>query len=367
MSRSIFAAYTLIICLLAGCGTPGAPQPPSLRLPKPVEDLRAVRRGDKVNLTWTMPNDTTDGEGLRGTISVRVCRGFRSQAEKACNQVAADVPYLAKIAAEGSKQKFTDDLTGLLQNPQGRDFVNYSVEVFNDRGRSAGPSNAQTIFLAPMMSPPSGLKASVASDAIVLTWQPVAEPPSSTLHTDYRYRLLRSAMDAGSKDGSRVSTAAEFGSNEKTSYRDTSFDWQRTYTYQILGVTRVLSREGQLLSEFDGEPSEPVTVTANDTFPPATPEGLQAVYAGAVDPKQNFIDLTWTPNVEPDLAGYNVYRMEPTKSVPVKINRELAPTPSFRDATIEPGIFTYVVTAVDARGNESPRSQPAAETVPQTP
>ncbi len=366
MSRSIFAALTLIISLVAGCGTPGAPQPPSLRLPKPVEDLRAVRRGDRVQLTWTMPNDTTDGEGLRGTISVRVCRGFRSQAEKACNQVAADVPYLAKIAAEGSKQKFTDDLTALLQNPQGRDFVNYSVEVFNESGRSAGPSNAQTIFLAPTMPPPSGLKAGVTADAIVLTWQPVAEPPSPTLHADYRYRLLRSA-DAGGRNEPMVTTAAEFGTAEKTSYRDTSFDWQRAYTYQIVGVTRVLSREGQRLSEFDGEPSAPVTITANDTFPPATPEGLQAVYAGVVDPKQNFIDLTWTPNLEPDLAGYNVYRVDPTKSVPVKVNAELATTPSFRDPNIGPGIVTYVVTAVDARGNESPRSQLATETVPQKP
>jgi hypothetical protein len=362
MIRSILVAFSLMVCLLAGCGTPGAPKPPSLHLPTPVEDLRAVRRGDKVFLAWTMPSNTTDGQGIRGTVSVHVCRGFRTHAEATCNQVAADVPYTAKIAEEGNRQKFTDDLAPLLRDPHGRDFVNYSVEVLNARGRSAGPSNAQTIFLAPSMPPPAELKAKVTADAIGLAWQPATTPPSSILRAEYKYKILRSTVGAGGRP--QVTVVAEFPTTERTSYRDTNFDWQRTYTYQMVGVTRVLTLENQVLAEFDGDGSVPVTVTANDTFPPATPEGLQAVYAGAVDPSQNFIDLTWTPNLEPDLAGYNVYRSEAGTS-PVKLNQALVPTPSFRDLNIKPASYTYFVTAVDARGNESPRSQAATETVPQ--
>ena len=41
----------LSLALSAGCGTVGAPQPPSLHLPEPVRDLRASRKGDKVTLT----------------------------------------------------------------------------------------------------------------------------------------------------------------------------------------------------------------------------------------------------------------------------------------------------------------------------
>src|SRR5438874_3696192 len=54
----------LSLAFLAGCGTPGAPQPPSLHLPEPVRDLRASRKGDKVTLTWTQPSETTDHEAV---------------------------------------------------------------------------------------------------------------------------------------------------------------------------------------------------------------------------------------------------------------------------------------------------------------
>src|SRR5438094_104454 len=54
----------LSLAFLAGCGTPGAPQPPSLHLPEPVRDLRASRKGDKVTLTWTQPTETTDHEAV---------------------------------------------------------------------------------------------------------------------------------------------------------------------------------------------------------------------------------------------------------------------------------------------------------------
>ena len=59
---------------LAGCGTPGAPLPPSLNLPEPVTDLAANRAGNQVTLTWTMPKKNTDKLLLKGEIAVRVCR-----------------------------------------------------------------------------------------------------------------------------------------------------------------------------------------------------------------------------------------------------------------------------------------------------
>src|SRR5262249_37788744 len=150
------------------------------------------------------------------------------------------------------------------------------------RGRSAGPSNAQTVFLAPSMPPPAELKAEVTADAIVVSWQPATMPTSPLLRAEYKYKILRSTIGTGGRPA--VTVVAQFPAAERTSYRDTNFDWQRSYTYQMVGVTRVLTLEDQVLSEFDGDGSVPVTVTTNDTFPPGTPEGLQAVYAGVVDP-----------------------------------------------------------------------------------
>ena len=90
--------------------------------------------------------------------------------------------------------------------------------------------------------------------------------------------------------------------------------------------------------------------------------GLQAVFSGVG--QKPFIDLTWAPSTETDLAGYNVYRQEAGGEA-ARINRELVKTPSFRDETVMPGQkYFYTVSAVDLRGNESPHSEPASEFVP---
>ncbi len=78
----------------------------------------------------------------------------------------------------------------------------------------------------------------------------------------------------------------------------------------------------------------------------------------------SFIDITWTGNTEPDLAGYNVYR-HTGKEQAVKINSELVKTPRFADLRVQPGMkYFYSVTAVDLRGNESGKSEETSETVP---
>jgi len=77
-----------------------------------------------------------------------------------------------------------------------------------------------------------------------------------------------------------------------------------------------------------------------------------------------FIDLIWAPDTESDLAGYNVYRHE-QDSQPVKLNLEAVKAPTFRDTEVAAGHqYSYSVSAVDVRGNESPRSEEASESVP---
>src|SRR5438105_4158332 len=101
------------IVLLAGCGQPGAPMPPSLHLPIPVRDLKATRVGEKVALTWTVPYETTDREAIRKPGKMRVCRILTTEDE--CGKVVAEVP--AQQGAEISRRdhpleaSFTDILT----------------------------------------------------------------------------------------------------------------------------------------------------------------------------------------------------------------------------------------------------------------
>jgi fibronectin type 3 domain-containing protein len=69
------------------------------------------------------------------------------------------------------------------------------------------------------------------------------------------------------------------------------------------------------------------------------------------------VDLSWSINLETDLAGYRVYRSERQDMRGVLITADLLLAPAYRDTSVEPGHrYWYSVTAVDRAGNESDAS-----------
>jgi len=139
---------------------------------------------------------------------------------------------------------------------------------------------------------------------------------------------------------------------------DRNFEWEKTYAYIVTPITWVETQpNGKRLYSVPGDSAPPVEVVTHDIFPPAVPTGLQAVYTSG---EQKTIDLTWAPNTDADLAGYNVYRRVSDGTF-AKLNTDLVKTPTYRDPVAAPGEYTYVVTAVDLRGNESAKSATASE------
>jgi fibronectin type 3 domain-containing protein len=144
------------------------------------------------------------------------------------------------------------------------------------------------------------------------------------------------------------------------SYLDETFDWEKKYDYRITTATVVHAKGRDATVE--GADSSPAEVFTRDIYPPAQPGGVQAVFSSVG--QKPFVDLNWAPNMERDLAGYNVFRRTEGGQFE-KINQKLVAVPSFRDETVQPGRkYFYAISAVDLRGNESPRSEEAAEEVP---
>jgi len=55
-SASVAVAWT---ALMAGCGYPGEPKPPTLEIPSRVIDLRAAEYGSNILVEFTLPPLTT--------------------------------------------------------------------------------------------------------------------------------------------------------------------------------------------------------------------------------------------------------------------------------------------------------------------
>jgi len=356
-SISLMVVAVLALSALVGCGMPGAPQPPSLELPRTVKNLNAVRKGDQVTLTWTTPRDTTDHKRIKHLGATRICRAVDQVAVSECVETVGTLaPERTPPAAAAT---FTDTLPEKLQNAHPLGLASYAVEVENTRGRSAGLSNQAMVPLAPALPPPSQLSARVTAQGVEITATGDRGSTPGELSSYHLYRRLQGSK--AETDLGATTNNQETGNVYTLQFLDSNAEWEKTYLYKVAALT-VEPVHGQ--DEWvEGADSAEIEVFVHDIFPPAVPVGVQAVSAGTA--QQLFIDLSWMPDTESDLAGYNVYRHE-EGTAPVKINSELVKAPTYRDTAVQPGHrYFYSVDAVDVRGNQSGRSEEASEVVPE--
>jgi hypothetical protein len=358
LSGKLISAVLLLLAIASssGCGVPGAPLPPSADIPRFVGDLKAVRKGDTVSLTWTTPTETSDGELIRKPGKMLVQRALRSGSNSdLVFQTISELP-LQPTLKEGRGEQATakDTLTNVLHS--GSDFAVYTVLAQGHNGKSFGLPNRVSVPLVPNLPPPQKISANPVPAGIMIRWEPSGSAPTTAnTQMQYVYKIMRRLQ--GAKEPVVVTQIKP--DDPANSFIDTGIEWEKSYQYWIVPVT--LWQDGSRKGEIEGDDSPVADVLAHDSFPPAVPAGLEAVYSPAA--QNSFIDITWTANAEPDLAGYNVYRHTGNEQ-PVKINSDLVKTPRFADPGIQPGMkYFYSVSAVDVRGNESGKSEETSETV----
>ena len=345
--------------VLIGCATIGPPQPPSLDLPQPPSDLRASRKGDRVNLTWTIPTATTDRATLRSVGPTLVCRS-RSELN-ACDspvgEIATPAGQISNPSGRKAEASYTDSLPSEMETDDSSAFAMYAVQVLNRERRGAGPSNQVRISLVRTLASPRDFRAEVTKQGIALRWtgEIVSRAPADL---KYVYRVYRHVESSNEQT---LVGQVPAGSATDLSLTDANIEWETTYEYRAEAVTQIQRADKSRL-DVEGEDTTELKVFAHDVFPPSVPGELQAVYSG---PGQKpFIDLVWAPVMDADLAGYNVYRRE-EGTTPAKLNAEPVKTPAYRDQQVTTGEkYFYSVTAVDVRGNESTSSEEASELVP---
>ncbi len=350
------ALAAALAALAAGCGTPGAPQAPSLNLPDKVTNLVAVRTGNDVLLTWTMPRRNTDKLALDGDVTVRVCR---AEGNGFCEATGND-----RLLAPGVAGTLSETLPPALAAGPPR-VLSYFVELKNQKGRSAGMSNAATVLAGQAPAAVAGLTAEVRKDGVVLRWTPDGENVPVRLQ-----RTLLTPPPAKARQGPLDAPPEPVEQNllidkdaQAARAIDKSIRFGETYSYRAQRVARV-QENGQTL-ELAGELSAPVRVEAVDIFPPAVPRGLAAIATAGEAGAPPAIDLSWQPDSEADLAGYIVYRREGDAAWQRISPAQPVIGPAFHDAQVQAGhTYRYAVSAIDQGGHESARSAEAEETVP---
>ncbi len=333
---------------ILACGVQGPPQPPRVERPEAVKDLTVSQVGRTFLLTFTLPQLATDGERLTKSIEARLFRAIYPAGGNAAGGPPEDVWRVLKpeeLAGHARNEKATFPARLSEQEvAQWRDATfAFSLTTltrgFRRRPVESEPSNTVRARLLAVSGPVQDLRIIPGEKALELTWSPPrrsaneAKVPEPSGCRVYRSR----SGEPGSYE--------LLGETASMNYADPDFEFDRPLFYRV----RAVFRDGDQVAE--SEDSAVVPITPRDVYPPGVPAGLSGVYTG------QGVELIWTPNLEADLAGYNVYRREPDGAFR-KINQDLLITPIFRDASAQAGrSYFYRVTAVDLTGNESAPSE----------
>jgi len=340
---------------LAACGKVGPPEAPLPRVSILVKDLSVEQRG--AHLILSFPFKRTPKTKLQRVDVYRLIEPldapmgltietFSERASVVYSIMADDIP----LDRSGVVYNDALNLKNELQNKRYR----YAVRAFNTAGQAYDFSTYATIEpLLNLALPPAKLAAKQFETQIEITWDPPEGNMNETSPANVAgYNIYRRQGGSFNKLNAEPLSEARFA--------DRNFQFGADYQY----VVRSLSFKpgsASLSESIESDDSPPLDHTPKDTFPPAPPKPLTIASINSL------VSLFWPLSAEPDVVGYNVYRAEDENDQPekwVKLNPELHKTASFRDDKVQVGKkYFYQITAVDAYGNESARSETVSETV----
>ena len=373
VSYFAFRISLSVLLLTGGCGAPGEPTPPSPPIPVAVTDLEAQQVGDAVQLVFTEPTKSTSGERLTEPPAIEILRGMLqadgSPDTKSFRTIETIPGALVGQYRTAEKVQVINRITpeDLRRYPGGS--LAYRVRTRASRKRASADSNTVIVRMRPVPERIPSLNATVTETAVELSWPaPTRTSSGDPLPAISEYRVYRGEVDAASADSAPKDLSqakwkvplAFLATSHTNSYRDTAFDFGKTYLFT---VRTVILENGTAVESTD---SLPAIVSPRDIFPPAVPQGLVAAVIVGSPTKAAEVDLSWSINTEADLAGYRVYRSEQKDTPGQLVTPDLLPSPAYRDTSVQPGhLYWYSVTAVDRSGNESAPCAPVAAEVAQ--
>jgi len=395
-----------VVAASAACGKKGPPLPPLVHLPIAPPGITAERRGDIVDVTFTVPDVNTDKtkpanidrvdvyaitaaptvtdeqllkRGTKvGSVAVKSPKDpndvvdVDDQDEEVEPAVGAglDQGVVAHVDETLTRQSFvpadlgrdrrtrTQDAGGgpMIGPPPTLTMRTYVAVGVSSRGKRGPFSKRVTAALIEPPATPQDVTMTYTEKAVTLTWSTVAATP------ELEGGVLPSrplgvgapsiAYNVYDVSAPRPATPEKVNKDPLTdaTFEDPRITWGQKRCYSVRALATVGS------AAVESAPSPPVCETLADTFPPAAPTGLKSV-AG-----EKTINLIWDPSPESDLEGYIIFRgtgaadLQPLTPQPIKET-------NFSDDKVTPGTrYVYAVKAVDKTGNASPFSERVDET-----
>ena len=142
-----------------------------------------LRKGNRVELDWTLQRKNTDRTLVKRLPAIRICRREGTGLMSTCDAVGEVLPPKPPPQPKKKQQeepairmRYVDLLPPQLGQENPADLVTYAVEEINSHGRSAGLSNQVPIPVAPTIAAPDELSAQVSGEGVRVSWTGPAPP-----------------------------------------------------------------------------------------------------------------------------------------------------------------------------------------------
>lgn len=332
----------LVGAALLGCGVKGDPVAPHSSVPQAVADLQVLSRRGTIALEWSIPTKDLEGKRLAELGGFHLWRQFTPLEKIGCTTCKAELQLLANIdyrlpqnaRRSAGKMVYWDDRV------EKEGHYAYTVTSYTTAEVESGASNSATLMWFAPAAPAGALKATPGDRVVDLTWEiPTAFAGAWSKEAAVGWNVYR----RGDKEPYGLQ-ALNANPVTGTTFRDTAAVNGTPYWY----VVRPLRSVNGFLIE--GKDSPEANAMPEDLSAPAPPLAAMAFQS------PEGIVVVWEPSLDPDLAGYFIYRRGENEAAPKRISALLANQTMYTDKDYVHGMtYYYSITAIDCspRQNES--------------
>lgn len=406
-----------LLLTLPACGHRGDPLPPLRKTPPSLSDFRLAQRGDALEVSATAPRASVDGvvyehvtveflygEGQVDLEKAGARRALRTEGGRQVH-LALPLPAPGTLVRAIARAAFGGDVgprsltQALVAQPPLEPPREVSADLAQDgvalAWRGARPKAVPPPVLAPPVGPSlpgppapgsTGLGPAIAAATPAAATaetkpteatpaRPQAPPPAvmpaEPLATPAPGAGVKIAGEAGPEPGAAVETPKRTSGFfvyrragqepfaeplvEEPLDRRTHVDTAAPLGTTVCYVVRAVASARPLI---ESAPSNEACVGVRDIAAPARPAGL------AILPREDGLEVLWSPSPEPDLAGYRLYRGAAAGALEKLAELPLGKT-GFLDETAQKGVvYRYALSAFDQAGNESPLSDAVEAALP---
>lgn len=335
----IITTLFLLMVGVTGCGYKTMPVPPDQIVPQSITDLRYELNEKGVNLYWTFPMQTVQGEKLTDISSFDLYRAVVA-ADSYCDTCPIPFGEPIRIAGGGISKGTPKQKTysSTLLRPGHL----YFFKVRSKAGWWAESADSNIISFMWNIPPkaPEQLTAQAGDGRVTLQWTAVTDYiDESKIQEPVRYQVYRSL------GGGSFVPLGELQEGER--FDDSQVSIGRKYSYRVQAVT--MYEKGQV----GGGSSKAVSAVPVDRTAPEVPTGVKAVRTAAG------VKVIWEPVKGGDIKGYKIYRRLPDDKESIMVGEVNVPYTLFTDTNPpDADNWYYSVTSVDnySPANESERS-----------